>query len=192
MWPQFYTFRSTQPVFTKLLLDYKFRSFNQHQVYYTKTLNARKSVHFLWDLTKPLRFALHWVFLYYTPDAGRKTETCSVRIIRWVQVVSEGTYIVALFYSVCTTGRFILYLKTDHSCNMSHIPLYAKFTFLYKPPQLCSEANIYHVNTHNASGIPPGWISPVACSIRLTSVKIQILRNVPTKDDYDLQTYVPL
>ena len=30
---------------------------------------------------KNFSFALYWVFLYYTPDDGRKTETCSVRII---------------------------------------------------------------------------------------------------------------
>lgn len=72
------------------------------------------------------------------------------------------------------------FMECDHRCYMSHIPVYAKFTFLYKPPQLCSEANIYHLNTHNASGILPGRTSPVACSICFTSHKTQIIRNVST------------
>ena len=70
------------------------------------------------------------------------------------------------------------FMECDRRCCMSHIPVSAKFTFLYKPPQLCSEANIYHLNTHNASGILPGRISPVACSLFFTCIKTQIIRNV--------------
>lgn len=75
---------------------------------------------------------------------------------------------------------FSSFMECDHRFYMSHIPVYTKFTFIYKPPQLCSGANIYHLNTHNASGTLPGRISPVACSICFTSVKTQIIRNVST------------